>query len=143
MRSFTFLSLLLACAACSGQPGAPSAPAAPANRPAAADPAAPADTLAQLRALIGTAACGDNSQCHSLPVGARACGGPEAYLAWSSTATSADALQALAGRYKAQRQAKIAASGEMSDCRFFADPGAVCRTGTCQPGAGAAGAQAR
>jgi hypothetical protein len=31
----------------------------------------------------------------------------------------------------------------MSDCRFFADPGAVCRAGTCQLGAGATGAQAR
>jgi hypothetical protein len=98
----------------------------------AADPQA--GTLQKIQALIGNAACTDSSQCRTLAIGARACGGPQGYLAWSTTQTDGDALRALAERYKAERQAEIRQKGEMSDCRFLADPGATCRSGTCQPG---------
>lgn len=118
-------SLLLICiAGCTSQ-------AAPAR-----SDAQPGATLGQIRALIGSAACTDSSQCHALPVGARGCGGPESYLPWSSVQTSGNALHALAERHKAERQAQIAAKGEVSNCMFMADPGAVCRAGTCQLGTG-------
>lgn len=45
-------------------------------------------------------------------------------------------MRALGERYQAERKASNAASGMMSDCRFIPDPGAVCRAGTCQLGAG-------
>jgi hypothetical protein len=102
--------------------------------PASAGEGQSASILAQLRTLIGPAACTASSQCHSLPVGARACGGPQAYLPWSSAHTSPASLHALAARYQAARRAQIRARGEISDCRFLIDPGAVCRAGTCQPG---------
>jgi len=86
--------------------------------------------------MIGDAACSDASQCRTLPVGARACGGPEAYLPYSTANLSEPALQALAARYKSEREAQNAASGMMSNCRFIPDPGAVCRAGTCQLGTG-------
>jgi hypothetical protein len=95
---------------------------------------APAGTLQQLQALIGSAACTDSSQCRTVAIGARACGGPQGYLAWSTAQTDGGALRALAERYKAERQAEIKQKGEMSDCRFLADPGASCRSGTCHPG---------
>lgn len=136
----------MACTACSTNAGAPHerqpAPAASAaptspSAPAAGTPAdSSAGTLDQIRAMIGNAACSDASQCKTLPVGARACGGPEAYLPYSTANLSEPALQALAERYKAQRQAQNAASGMMSNCRFIPDPGAVCRAGTCQLGTG-------
>jgi hypothetical protein len=95
--------------------------------------AAPAgDILAQIRALIGDAACTDNSQCHTLAIGARPCGGPQAYLPWSSAKTDGAALAVLGERFKKEREAAIAASGEMSTCQFLPDPGASCRAGTCQ-----------
>jgi len=98
--------------------------------------AAPADgqgdTLARIRALAGVPACSDDSQCHTLALGARACGGPESYLPWSSAHTSQAAIQALGERYKEERRAANAASGAMSTCQFMPDPGAVCRAGTCQ-----------
>jgi hypothetical protein len=133
MRPFPFL-ILLACAACvacaatARAPAKPKAPAAPAG-----------DTLAQIRALIGDAACTDSSQCHTLAVGARPCGGPQAYLPWSSAKTDGAALAVLGERYRKEREAAIAASGELSTCQFLPDPGAVCKAGTCQlnaPGAG-------
>ena len=122
MRSIAILLLIFA-AGCSSHAGpAPNAPGG--------------STLEQIRTLLGKASCTDSSQCHTVPIGARACGGPQRYLAWSSTDTSGDALQALADRYKAERQAEIKAKGEISDCRFLVDPGAVCRAGTCQLGTG-------
>jgi len=126
MRPFSFLLLLacvtcVACAATSGGPAKPK-PAAPAS----------GDTLAQIRALIGDAACTDSSQCRTIGIGARACGGPQAYLAWSSAKTDGAALAVLGERFKKEREAAIAASGEMSTCQFLPDPGATCRNGTCQ-----------
>lgn len=106
--------------------------AGPAPEPVpAADPAA---TLDRIRALVGTPSCTADSQCHSLALGARPCGGPEAYLPWSSAHAAADQVQALAARYKAEREAVNRTGGLVSDCRFQIDPGAVCRAGVCQPG---------
>jgi hypothetical protein len=126
MRPFPFL-LLLACVTCV-------ACAATSSQPVKPKPATPAtgDTLAQIRALIGAAACTDSSQCHTLAVGARACGGPQAYLPWSSAQTDGAALAVLGEKFKKEREAAMAASGEMSTCQFLPDPGAVCRAGTCQ-----------
>jgi len=107
----------------------------------AASPAAADATLGRIQALVGTASCSNDAQCHSLALGARACGGPERYLAWSSAHTPEAQLQALGEQYKAERRAANTADGRMSNCRFMPDPGAVCKAGTCQPGTGAPGAQ--
>ena len=132
------LLILLACAACVACAATARAPV----KPKAAAPAAPAgDTLAQIRALIGDAACTDSSQCHTLAIGARPCGGPQAYLPWSSAKTDGAALAVLGERFKKEREAAIAASGEMSTCQFLPDPGAVCKAGTCQLNPVSAGGQ--
>lgn len=135
MNKITLL-LLLGCSACSAvTPG--SAP------PAAASAAAPlpsAGLLPQIRAMVGTPSCVDSAQCHTLPVGARACGGPQSYLPWSSARTDGAALRALGQRYQEQQRAENAASGLQSDCRFIPDPGAQCRAGTCQLNPGGTGA---
>ncbi|KLU37755.1 hypothetical protein AB595_05570 [Massilia sp. WF1] len=109
--------------------------------PAVSRDAQGGDTLARIRALVGTPGCSSDDQCHTLAIGHRACGGPESYLAWSSEKTPQAELQALGERYKEERRAADAASGMASTCQFMADPGAVCRAGTCQLGAG--GPQAR
>ncbi len=101
---------------------------------------APAATLAQMRAAVGSAACTTSSQCATVPVGARACGGPEAYLAYSSATTNAAGLQALAERYRAERKASNVASGMVSDCRLITNPGAQCVAGSCQLGSAASAA---
>ncbi|UVW29947.1 hypothetical protein [Massilia sp. H6] len=140
------LLLLLGCAACTSQahdPDRKTAPAAPiTSPPQAAPPASAQDTLSRIRAHIGKAACSDNSQCRTLAVGARACGGPETYLAYSAADGQDAALRALAERYQKERQAQNAASGMISTCVFMPDPGAVCTAGTCQTG-NAAVSQAR
>jgi hypothetical protein len=131
MRTLILL-LLAGCAACTT--AAPQAPQTPQSKAAPAD--AQSGTLTRIRALAGTPACSSDAQCHSLPLGARACGGPESYLVWSSASTSQAEIEALGERYKEERRAANAASRRVSTCQFLMDPGAVCRAGACQPGAG-------
>ncbi len=135
MRKLVLLSLLV-CAACTTRADAPAAsPAASPVTPQAAQPAAsapPSNTLAQITGLIGKAACTSDQQCQVLPVGARPCGGPASYLAWSTAATSGADLQALADRYRSEQQAGNTRSGMVSDCRAIAPPAAACRAGACQ-----------
>jgi hypothetical protein len=132
----TLIPLLLALAACSAcsaaTPDARQAPRATQAPPAAAGEAGA--TLARIRALVGTPDCSTDAQCHTLALGARPCGGPESYLAWSSGKTQQAELQALGERYKEERRAANAADGRASTCQYMMDPGAVCRAGTCQLG---------
>jgi hypothetical protein len=122
-----FISFFIACSGCAG--GIAAAPAL-----------APSAVLLQINAMAADNGCSASAQCHTLPLGARACGGPQAYLAWSSAHTDGAALRLLGERYAQQEKTRIAASGEMSDCRMLADPGAECRAGTCRlRPAGAAG----
>ena len=99
----------------------------------AAVPAAGAgSTIQQIRSTIGAADCSSSTQCHSLAVGAKACGCPELYLPWSSATTSATSLQALADRYHAERRTQISANGEISTCSMTLAPSAVCNpSGHC------------
>ncbi len=137
--------------ACTAAPQPPAAVAMPAPAPAPApqqsnapvradDTTAPA--LAQIVSLIGSAACDTADQCRTVGIGDKPCGGPEAYLAWSSAVTKPDALTALAARHRAARRAQNERSELRSNCAVTPDPGAVCRPRasdgqrTCQLGQG-------
>lgn len=135
---------LSACAAADG--GAGTRPAAMPVPIAAPQPAAAAqdgDTLSRIRALVGVPSCSVDAQCKTLALGARPCGGPEDYLAYSSTRTPEAELRALADVYRAERHAANSRSGMMSNCRVRLEPGAVCRAGACTLDAAASGPVAR
>ncbi len=143
---FPALLAALLCSACAAPAQPPSPPAsAPPSLAApleeAADAATPdaAATLARIRTLVAANRCSSSSQCHSLALGAKACGGPEAYLPWSDASVDGARLQALARRYQAQRVKETA--GLASTCSFVSDPGVICRAGRCQAGGAAASAQ--
>jgi len=87
----------------------------------------------ELQALVGPAACKTDSQCRTLPVGAKACGGPAAYWAWSTQDGDAKRITALAARQAEAQRHEIEASGARSNCALVTDPGAVCVAGRCQP----------
>ena len=82
---------MLGCAACTTQAQDPGHHAAP-GAPSTTTPEPGQDTLARLKAAIGNAACTDSGQCRTVPVGARACGGPEGYLAYSTAGGQEAAL---------------------------------------------------
>lgn len=110
-------------------------------------PAAPADTSAQVTGLIGSAACSRDDDCATVGIGALACGGPQAYLAWSKAQTDARGLATAVARQREERERQIARSGEQSVCMVVADPGARCNAARrCElraPGLGGAAATTR
>lgn len=95
--------------------------------------------------------CTRDADCATVGVGARACGGPEQYLAYAVRDTPPAALQQANERYAALRKKLLEERGEMSTCEVLPDPGAQCSSaGLCQvptpPGGrrgGLPGAQAR
>lgn len=114
--------LALALTACAGE--AAKSPAASSSAP----------LLAQIEAEIGDAACSSDQQCRTLALGAKSCGGPERYIAWSTARSSGDKLAALGERYKAERTAENARTGQVSNCMFVVDPGAQCQAQRCMLG---------
>jgi hypothetical protein len=118
---------LLALTACAA--AGPTPPAAP--TPA---PAADAATLyRQLRDEVGDAACSASEQCHTMAVGHKPCGGPEAYLVWSSQVSDGARLRALAQAYAQARRDENQRTGRVSDCSLVTDPGARCEASRCVP----------
>ena len=100
-------------------------------------PAGAEAPMEKIRALIGDAACDSDAQCRTIPIGAKACGGPEAYLAWSTKRTDATALrEAAAGDGTLPPPARLR-PGMRSDCMLVTDPGAYCAPSD-SPGTGAA-----
>ena len=96
----------------------------------------------ELRAAIGPASCSSDAQCRSLPVGAKACGGPAGYWALATEGTDAARVQALARQQAEAQKREIEASGMLSDCRVMTDPGAACVARRCELASPAAGGAA-
>lgn len=96
--------------------------AACAGNPMAASDAAAADVAR----LIGIAACSSDADCATIGIGAMACGGPQAYAAWSKKQTDPQALASAVARQREARERQIASSGEQSICMVVPDPGARC-----------------
>ena len=86
-----------------------------------------------IREMVGDASCTANEQCRTLPIGHKACGGPEGYLVWSTAGTSESRLRALVESYNEARKREVQQSGRVSDCSMVADPGARCEAGRCVP----------
>ena len=100
--------------------------------PAATTVAESARLAGELRTLIGPANCSADTQCRTVPIGAKACGGPAGYWAWSSQGTDAEAVKALAARQSEAHKREVEASGMRSNCAMTTDPGAACVAGRCQ-----------
>lgn len=112
----------------------PAALAATALASCAQPPAEPESRrlAGELRALIGPASCTSDSQCRTLAVGSKACGGPAGYWAWSTEGTDAKRLAELAARQAEAERRETQAAGMRSDCRVVTDPGAACVAGRCE-----------
>lgn len=128
------LVLVLSACLMSSMPGLAMAEGASAKA-AAKKPAQ--KTSAELEAVkkaIGKAECESSDQCKTVAMGAKACGGPEFFLAWSSLVKGGVApanIPELASKHRMAREAQILAEGEMSDCKVVTDPGAQCVASKC------------
>lgn len=89
-------------------------------------------TYQRLTAAVGDAACQADSDCHTVGVGSKACGGPISYLAYSTRGGNEKTILAAAQALKDAQAADNRASGRVSDCMAVMDPGAQCVAGHCQ-----------
>ena len=107
--------------------------------PAIASAAAPSGNLAsvdaQLETTLGNAsACTVDTECHSVAVGAKACGGPTSYRAYSSRNVSSASVDALAQQQRDLAAQAARESHQVSTCYMLADPGAHCQQNKCVTG---------
>lgn len=135
--------LLLMTSACASPPppAPPAAPAAPASPASPAAPAAASGLWQQIQAASANPACDNDSQCHTIGVGAKACGGPQSYLPWSSKQDDGATLKQLVERHAAALRAQDAREAMMSTCSVVSDPGASCRANRCVLNPASAGSQ--
>lgn len=92
--------------------------------------------MAQIKAEIGDAGCDTSSQCKTVPVGSKPCGGPEGYLAYSTKRGDSARIVRLAAEHAAARKGQDERSGMISNCMMMMDPGATCSAGRCVTGKG-------
>jgi len=93
--------------------------------------------VAQLgQKLASAAACTVDAECHSVAVGAKACGGPTGYRAYSSKTVSSASVDALAQRQRDLAAQAARESHQVSTCYMLADPGAHCQQNKCVTGPG-------
>ncbi len=113
------------------QPAKPTALPNTAITAAADSPQADATLRQRIVTEIGTPQCASSAQCRTLALGAKACGGPQTWLAWSTSVSREDTLRALSDELAAVQRLHHAQSGMVSNCRYMADPGAVCQANQC------------
>ncbi|MET0265609.1 MAG: hypothetical protein ABW202_08345 [Duganella sp.] len=123
------LMLLIASACASSPPAQPTQ----AVLPAPASPAASSteQLWQQIQASAADNSCNSDSQCHTIGIGSKACGGPERYLAWSSQRSDGATLQRLVAQHSAARRADDDRQRSLSTCSMVSDPGASCRANRC------------
>lgn len=122
-RLFCSLALFMMASACAGDPATRST--------AAADGVSSDQLLARIQAEVGDAACDSQLQCRTIAIGAKPCGGPDSYLAWSSKRTDEQRLNSLVGQHAAVRKQENLRSGLMSNCAIETNPGATCQAARC------------
>ncbi|KQV78438.1 hypothetical protein ASD15_21710 [Massilia sp. Root351] len=91
------------------------------------------ELLQRLRALESASTCSVAADCRAVPVGARLCGGPSAWLAMSAAHMAAAAP--LAERYTALRKTAneaAAQEGRVSTCQVIPEPAVGCTGGVCR-----------
>jgi hypothetical protein len=79
--------------------------------------------------LINTT-CTETGQCKTLPIGAKACGGPTHYIVFSSS-TNEIALQLLINEYTAFNIKYNEVTNAISDCSLVIPPSLNCVDGQC------------
>lgn len=87
--------------------------------------------LDAIKALIGTAHCDTQNQCDAIAIGHKACGGPQAYLTYSTREIDVKQLVELATKHRALNQRYNQLTGMMSDCMLVSKPVVTCQQTIC------------
>ena len=85
----------------------------------------------EIELLVNSGVCSENSDCDSIAFGSKACGGPKAYLAFSSS-INVELLQQKVVTYNALETAFNQKWGIISDCSVPIPPvNVTCIAGKC------------
>ncbi|WP_306522992.1 hypothetical protein [Rheinheimera sp.] len=87
-----------------------------------------------IQQMAGKAQANDVAQCRVVGVGAKACGGPQSYLVYSTLSGNETELLQKVERYNALMRMQNEQQGLMSDCAIVPEPGVVLVNGFCQAG---------
>jgi len=90
---------------------------------------------ADARALVKMTGCNSATECHTAPVGERACGGPRDYLVYCPATTDTVALFQKLDQLKAAEVEYNKSSNAMSTCEFRMPPKISLIGGSCRPAA--------
>jgi hypothetical protein len=90
------------------------------------------DLRQSIRAEIGDAPCSSSSVCQTIPFGAKACGGPQQYLIYSTSATDSARLAREVARYNEAQRKRNREEGRVSDCSVVVRPQVSCVSGQCR-----------
>lgn len=103
----------------------------------ASAPSAPqlTSTRAQLASLLTNASsCTSDGECKTVSTGAKSCGGPTAYRAYSDKGPGAAQIPDVAQKERDLSMEEAKASHRVSACFMLADPGAHCTAHKCETG---------
>jgi len=90
---------------------------------------------AQLETTLNNAsACTADTECHSVALGSKGCGGPAGYRAYSSKTVSTESVEAQAAHEREVAAQAVRDSHRVSPCFMLADPGARCQQNKCVTG---------
>ena len=127
-RAFAAALVVMACARQEEPP--------PAQNPSenrAVDEARVRELERQARALAKTDGCDRADQCAAAPLGAKACGGPRAYLVYCRATTDEAALMRALDELKRAEEGYNRAAGLVSDCMLVQQPEVRLEGRTCKP----------
>lgn len=98
---------------------------------AESDAAAAAQLRLEITKLVGEAHCNNLVNCRVLGLGAKPCGGPEEYIAFSVWSTSGDDVRSKAMEYNFLREEIADRADKAAACEVLPEPRAACVNGRC------------
>lgn len=94
------------------------------------------EATADAAALAKDSPCSSSSVCRTIAFGAKACGGPQRYLIYSTAATDSARLAREVARYNDGERKRNREEGRMSDCMMVVRPQVSCISGQCRAATG-------
>lgn len=92
----------------------------------------PREETADPATLAKDSPCSSGSVCQTIAFGAKACGGPQRYLIYSTTTTDTARLAREVARYNDAERKRNRDEGRMSDCMMVLRPRVSCVSGQCR-----------
>lgn len=90
-----------------------------------------AELYAEITRAIGTPEAQDIASCKMASFGAKACGGPESYLIYSTESTDEASLLELISRYNMLAKTRNKQEGLVSNCAVVMPPQITLKNGVC------------